>query len=381
MATKKHLYANHSLQNEKRHVTPILIPNATGFDLKMCKLTFNETNRQFGNCQYVTSRELLDFSDELFEDAYQHLGSSTLLDLLDPYFRCKFTNPKIYEALYYLNTTEYNSNSVSSEYLRAFIFNLIVLDQRTVSYLYNLLDNGDNSNVIKQLHAFLTIKLNYRNVNRNARLKLGISKNKEKVLKAFPHPFIVNLDNKLFDDDVDFLISVVKTVRSDVNVLRKILNIKNANPKIKYENIVRTAIETNLNNGKHISFSSAIYNLNSLVDMYDSMKKEFDFDQPFKMSKSIAKSTLAGYTLPERDCTITVPNAKVYKLTTAWHIAYANAVTNAYPVDYLEQSIMQKSGFYLIVKHGKYYMCETRDCIVINVRRNGKDALLDINYD
>jgi hypothetical protein len=85
-----------------------------------------------------------------------------------------------------------------------------------------------------------------------------------------------------------------------------------------------------------------------------------------------------GYTPPDNDCVIKVNNARVYKLTSSWPIAYANAITEAYPSDYLEQSIMKRSGFHLIVKHGKYYLCETRDGIAINCKRNGKEAIIDI---
>ena len=381
MSTKKHLHESSCLQEDKKYVTPILIPNECGFDVKMCVLNFNAETNKLGRCHYVSKKEVLNFSDELFVDAYQHLGSSVLLELLDPYFRCKFTNPKIYEALYFTETSGYTTTSTSADAKRAFIRNMIVLDQGAISYLYNLmLTCGNERTAIKQLHSFLTINSNYRNVKRNARLRLGISKNKEKVLKAFPQQFIVNLDNKLFDDDVDFLIEVVTTARNDTNILKKILYIKQTNPRLKYEDIVRTAINSNLNSNKNMSFSSAIYNLSSLADMYNFMVKESHFDCPFKMSTSIAHTTLEGYEPPEVDCNISVENAMVYRLTTSWYIAYANAITNAYPTDYLEQSIMKKSGFYLIVKHGKYYMCETRDSVVIGVRRNGKEALLDINY-
>ena len=382
MSTKKHLYASYCLSDDKKYVTPVLVPNDNGFCIKMCVITLDEKEQNLGKCKYVTTREIFDFSDELFDDAYQHLGHSVLLDLLDPYFRCKFTNPKIYEVLYFIENNGYNSTkSIGSDAMKAFIRNLIVLDQGCISYLYNLMSNcGDAKTAANQLHGFLTTNLNYRNVNRNSRIKLGISKNKEKVLKAFPQQFIVNLDNRLFDDDVDFLIDVIKTANSDVNILRKILYIKQSNPKLKYEDIVRTAIYTNLNNGRNLSFASSIYNLNSLADMYNFMVRESKFDQPFKMSTSIAQTTLEGYEPPEKDCEVRVPDAKVYKLTTSWYIAYANAISNAYPTDYLEQSMMKKSGFHLIVKHGKYYMCETRDCVVINVKRNGNEALLDLSY-
>ena len=366
MATKKYVFCSSSSDNADLY-SLALIPNNNSFDIKICKTNTNVQPYDHSNILVPTNVDVLDYSDELYFTLFENTYSTALLYMLDPYYRMKFKNTAIYNILYY-NVSSGYSNTPANETIRNTTRNLIVLDVNTLLYIYHLTVDGRSFDEGKKnFDLFLKDLLPYKKNGRNARVRLNISKNKEKVLKRFPIPWILKYDNRVFDDDVDFLLDVMKLVGDDRIILQK------------FQDITKKVIVSNLENEQNINFRQAIGNLSILSTSYDAFKKN-GFDKPFRMTHIMTMTELEFPDTPQPDVNFSIDNGKVYSIKNIGSLRYANALSNAMPLDYINQALTMGSTFALAVKHGKYYLCESKDGTVINIKRNAQNALINISY-
>ena len=375
MATKRLLFSS-SVTEVNELYTLCMIPNVNGPEMKICKTTL-EGESGYGDhkLQIPSSVEFLDFNDELFYNAFKQAYDRTITEVVDPFIRWKYRGTRVYEILYGQKSGN-NDKSISSDDLMRTIRNLIVCDVRTIMYLYHLAETESNELSKTVFLEFLRWPLNYKNTNRNARLKLGISKNKEKVLKDFPIAWILRYGNEVFDDDVDFLLDMLRAKRNDRNLLRYFLNAKQANPKLKYIDIARKAIITNLENKDAITFRRGMENINRLSEGYNILKKH-GFKRQFRLVPTIAMLSLDTPNKAEEP-NFTVPGGEVFPIIAVDELRYANAISNAMHGEYIEQARDRGCCFYLIHRHKKYYIAEVLDGEIINVFRNGQYVILDI---
>lgn len=377
MATKKYVFCSSVYDNTDLY-SLTLLPNGKTFDIKICKTITNVVPCEASNILKPKSVELFDYSDELYFKLFDQTYSTALLYMLDPYYRLKYANTKVYETLYF-SAANYN-NTPSAETIRNTTRNLIVLDVKTMSYIHHLTTDGVSfEDGKKSFELFIKDILPYNPDGRNARTRLGISKNKEKVLKVFPVSWLLKYDNIVFDDDVDFLLKVLENFGNSRTVLQEILDVKKVNPKITFQRIVKEAIVTNLENEQNITFKCAIANLSVLAKSYEEFAKH-GFDKPFRVTPNLGMNSLDWPNTNVQDANFSISNGRVYTIKNVSSLRYANALSKAMSLDYLNQALLMGSTFALAVKHGKYYLCESKDGMVINIKRNAQDALIDISY-
>lgn len=380
MATKQTILSSTNRRNEDIY-TLCTMPNADGKSLSIKILHFNTAVEQCfeSNILTTTGHEILDYSDELYDKVYDTVYSTALFYMLDPYYRAKFANTEIYNLLYY-QTGSYDGNSFSGGSAKHYTRNLIVLDKDAILYLYYLTKNSDFVKHKTLFESMIRQNLSYDASKKNARQRLRISKKKEKVLKQFLYPWILQYDNNVFEDDVDFLIEVVKTQGySASTILNNFLDIKKANLKLTYQQIAKCAILMNLENSTSVPFSEA---MSSYARLAKSFRQLHGYDGNFRLSRAIPIATTLDFqdhnkaTAP----TFEVENAKVYPITSEGGMRYANAISNAFSANYLNAALNAGSQFYFVVKHGKYYLGETKNGLLINLKRNGAPAYLFVNY-
>lgn len=378
MATKKYVFCSSSSDNTDLY-SLTLIPKDNSFDIKICKTNTSVKPYDRSNVLIPQNVEILDYSDELYFTLFDNTYSTALLYMLDPYYRMKFKNTEVYNMLYY-NVSSGYSNTPANETIRNTTRNLIVLDVDALLYIYHLTVDGRSfEEGKKNFDLFLKDLLPYKTNGRNARVRLNISKNKEKVLKRFPVPWILKYDNRVFDDDVDFLLDVMKLIGNDRIVLQEFLDIKSTNLHLKFQDITKKVIVSNLENEQNINFRQAIGNLSILATSYNAFKKN-GFDKPFRMTHIMTMTELDFPDTPQPDANFSIDNGKVYSIKNIGALRYANALSNAMPLDYINQALTMGSTFALAVKHGKYYLCESKDGTVINIKRNAQNALINILY-
>lgn len=377
MATKKYVFCSSVYDNADLY-SLTLLPNGKTFDIKICKTITEVTPCESSNILQPKNVELFDYSDELYFKLFDQTYSTALLYMLDPYYRLKYANTKVYETLYF-SAASYN-NTPSAETIRNTTRNLIVLDVKAISYIHHLTTDGVSfENGKKCFDLFMKDILPYNPNGRNARTRLGISKNKEKVLKRFPVSWLLKYDNIVFDDDVDFLLKVLETFGNNRTILQEILDVKKVNPKLTFQRIVKEAIVANLENEQTITFKCAIANLSVLAKSYEEFAKN-GFDKPFKLTPNMSMNCFDWPDTKVKDANFTISNGRVYTIKNVSSLRYANALSNAMPLDYLNQALLMGSTFALAVKHGKYYLCESKEGTVINIKRNAQDALIDVSY-
>ena len=378
MATKKYVFCSSSSDNTDLY-SLTLIPKDNSFDIKICKTNTSVKPYDRSNVLIPQNVEILDYSDELYFTLFDNTYSTALLYMLDPYYRMKFKNTEVYNMLYY-NVSSGYSNTPANETIRNTTRNLIVLDVDALLYIYHLTVDGRSfEEGKKNFDLFLKDLLPYKTNGRNARVRLNISKNKEKVLKRFPVPWILKYDNRVFDDDVDFLLDVMKLIGNDRIVLQEFLDIKSTNLHLTFQDITKKVIVSNLENEQNINFRQAIGNLSILATSYNAFKKN-GFDKPFRMTHIMTMTELDFPDTPQPDANFSIDNGKVYSIKNIGALRYANALSNAMPLDYINQALTMGSTFALAVKHGKYYLCESKDGTVINIKRNAQNALINILY-
>jgi hypothetical protein len=329
--------------------------------------------------------EIFDYSDDMFTEAWDYLYDASALQMVDPYLRMKLKDTPIYNLMYYY-VYGGHENSFASDAMKNIIRNLIVLDIDSLMYLYYItkpsLTIGEDDFTSHRTNFLNFLKnsyLPYYEKGRNARVRLGISKYKEQILIQYPSPSILKYPSRVFDDDISFLTAAVSTCTRPLNTLASILTIKEANPSLTYEKIIRTAIFMNLESPKVIRFEEAINNLLSLVGCRKELMKT-GFDNPLRLTTTVPISPTKFKSVEEIAPNFIVKNASVYPIQNEYALSYANALSNAYSLDYINQALAVNNQFYLIVKHGKYYLCEQKDGIVIGIKNNGKDSLVDIEY-
>lgn len=378
MATKKYLFCSSSLDNTDLY-SLVLVPNNNMFDIKICKTNTVVQLYDRSNILAPQDIELMDYSDERYFALFENTYSTALLYMLDPYYRTKFKNTEIYNMLYY-NVASGYSSTPANDTIRNTTRNLIVLDVNTLLYIYHLTVDGHSFDDGKTaFYLFLKDIIPYKKKGRNARVRLGISKNKEKVLKKFPVSWLLKYDNRVFDDDVDFLLKVMEQLNNDKTILQEFLDIKTTNNHLTFQEITKKAIVSNLENEQNINFRQAIGNLSILATSYNAFKKD-GFDKPFRMTHIMTMTGLEFPDTPQPHVNFSIDNGKVYAIKNIGALRYANALSNAMPLDYINQALTMGSTFALAVKHGKYYLCESKDGIVINIKRNAQHALIDIKY-
>lgn len=306
--------------------------------------------------------EQLELTKDLFDIIICQHSDEYVATIMDPLVRWKFRNSIIYKLLYYGDGVgPNNSGSVSSRLLWA----LYNTDVEVLEYLIYLFGGED----IK-LDTFISVcnKIGTVKKGSSPRNRLGFSKNKARVIKNCKYPELMSLPNYVFDDDVDFLLDFFNLRRT--YALLEILRIKEVNPKLKYEDIVRKAVVFTIDSqNEYVTFNSAMDTFIELLKCYKSLQ-ESGFDKPFKLCKN--HFFYEEYNADEnRSINFTVEDAKVYKLNTTNQLAYANAISEAYSKDGLAQALSRGNEFCLIVKRGKYYIAEVYDGYVINI--NGKN--------
>ena len=134
-----------------------------------------------------------------------------------------------------------------------------------------------------------------------------------------------------------------------------------------------------MENEQTITFKCAIANLSVLAKSYEEFAKN-GFDKPFKLTPNMSMNCFDWPDTKVKDANFTISNGRVYTIKNVSSLRYANALSNAMPLDYLNQALLMGSTFALAVKHGKYYLCESKEGTVINIKRNAQDALIDVSY-
>ena len=171
----------------------------------------------------------------------------------------------------------------------------------------------------------------------------------------------------------------MKLIGNDRIVLQEFLDIKSTNLHLTFQDITKKVIVSNLENEQNINFRQAIGNLSILATSYNAFKKN-GFDKPFRMTHIMTMTELDFPDTPQPDANFSIDNGKVYSIKNIGSLRYANALSNAMPLDYINQALTMGSTFALAVKHGKYYLCESKDGTVINIKRNAQNALINILY-
>ena len=353
----------------------LVVPQDDKLEVKIARMTTELRGDVIEQIAYPKGMEILPFDDELFEKAFKSLYDKSAIELLDVYFRWKYKNSLSYSCLYgYKHST---TSSVHSNHISMALRNLIVCDVGVMDYIYHLVNNDDSSELTTaKFLDFLRVKIPYNPNGKNARLRLKMSKNKERVLKKYQYPWILLYENSVFDDDIDFLFSVVQARPKSNGLLKEILNIKSANPSIKFETIARTAIVMNLESEEVVRFDEAISNLSMLASGYKAFKAN-GYDRPFVLTKHKVLSsvpTLGKLT----DIPFEIDDAKIYPISSGAELRYANALSNASTYATLDHAVDKGSVFYFIVRHGKYYLCEYNDDTVVGIYRDGQYRILDI---
>ena len=103
MATKKYVFCSSVYDNTDLY-SLTLLPNGKTFDIKICKTITDVVPCEASNILQPKSVELFDYSDELYFKLFDQTYSTALLYMLDPYYRLKYANTKVYETLYFSAT-------------------------------------------------------------------------------------------------------------------------------------------------------------------------------------------------------------------------------------------------------------------------------------
>lgn len=376
MATKKYVFCQQT--SESDYYSIVLVPKGKEFDVKICKVCTHAEPDGVTPLTVPDKYLILDYSDQAFYNAVDFLHPAALLQMLDPYFRMKLNGSKLYRCLY---RSLYSEPNYNSSLIKCVTRNMIVLDRNTLLYLHHLVDNMNDD----ARHAFYLLcqqPLPYNPLGRNARTRLGISKNKEKVLKRFPYYDILVMDNKVFEDDVDFLLSVSSAVNDTTgDIIKKILYTKKVNPKLSYQQIVKVAIMNNVDNETEtVSFKMSCSHIEAQAKYYEMFKSK-GYDRQLKLvSIAPIRITYFDKLVAAPEPTFSVPNAKIYPITCPEGLSYANALADGMPLEYLLQAVSVGSHFYLVIKHGRHYLLEEKDGFVVNAKRNATNALIEINY-
>lgn len=368
MATRRRMLhygyfnSNHKVDDGLFSLSTTIVDGAP--QLSVIKLHSRSSEGIQYNKDLITVHDLeqLPLTKELFDIIISQHSDEYVATIMDPFVRWKFRDSIVYKLLYYGEATgPNNSGSLSARILWA----LYNTDVDVLEYLIYLFGGQD----IK-IDTFISVcnRIDTVKNGKSPRKRLGFSKNKARVIKTCKYPDLMRFPNYVFDDDVDFLLEFFSMRQT--YALLEILRIKEINPKLKYEDIIRKAVVFTIDSqNEYITFNSVMDTFVELLKCYKSLK-ETGFDKPFRLCKN--HFFYEDYNADEnRSINFTVENAKVYKLNTTNQLAYANAISEAYSKDGLAQALSRGNEFCLIVKRGKYYIAEVYDGYVINI--NGKN--------
>ena len=368
-----------------------MVPKEDGIALKIIHVVFQEQEIDSETKMMVPeSVEWLDPTEELLEQALQYNGdTSTFCSEIDPYFRLKLKGSNLYKLFY---DSESGHKSIFNYYSNKdnckrwiFMRNMISLNTRELCYLYNLIHDCIEKNGEDYFDFFIgkyVIKSNEK--NRNSRKRLGFSKAKETVIKHFGYSFLLCYPNKMFDDDIGFLFDVMDQISSKdfkPNILLGVLNIKQANSRLKYEDIFRKAAKCYCENN-FTYLRDAIDNLHAQAIAYNSLVKDgLDrYKHPFVMSNKRLKDVNCEYRGAEYNTPFEIEGWDIVPIKSTLALGYVNLLANAVPEYYLTQATQQGSDFFAGFKGKKTVLIEYKDGCVQSVRRNYRDEILPVNY-
>lgn len=380
MGTRKYiLCSNNQKSDDTYSLTTVPTSDGKGLDIKILRVINEVQPCGTSTLNVAKGYELLDFTPELYDTLYENTYDTALLYMADPYVRLKLANTEMYEAVYYQSGTY--SSSLDSRSTRNYAKNLLMLDVDVLMYLYYVAKQSKADGASELFNAMLAWDIPYYPNKTNARQRLGISKNKEKVFKQHPCPWILHYDNRVFDDDIDFLFKLIAVVNNSRTNLKSILDIKAVNLKLSYQQIARNAIDINLESESLIQFGEALNHMVNHTKAYKAFQEE-GLDRAMKLSKELYPSTSLDWEESNKAPTPTfkIDGAKTYAIRRVSGITYANSIAKAMPRDYIQTALSSGSHFYMIVRHGKEYLCEVKDGVVINIKRNGRNALLNVKY-
>ena len=377
MATRRRIFdygyfnSNHKLNDGLFSLTTTVEDGE--LKLSVIKLhTHNYEHVEF-NKEPITAyqTEQLQLTKELFDLIVNQHGEDMVAASMDAFMRWKFRDSIVYKLLYYAESTNYRSGT---SYVKDLLWVLYDTDVDVLEYLVYLF-GGEELKMDLFLSACLKAPVGKNGCS--PRHRLGFSKNKARVIKACRFPEVMSLPNYVFDDDIDFLLEFFE-IRHTYALL-SILQIKEANPKLKYEDIIRRATIFTIDaQNEWISFSSAIDSFKELLKCYNIFKAN-GFDCPFKL----CKSSLIGVNYSaegEANAKFIVEGARSYRITKSEELVYANAISEAFSKDALIQVLARGNDFYLIVKKGRYYIAEVHDGYIININSKYDASSLQIVY-
>lgn len=393
MSTNSSIGSKSRLDQEKYDI--ILSPNPDGsIGLKVTHMVYAERENENGErVLYPIQMQWLEPTEEALARALQQNALSySLCDDLDPYFRWKLKDSKLYDFFYNSNSThkslyEAYGGRLDREGIKKWIFllNMIRLSTKELSYLHNLVKptaNAKNEDYFDYFIGKYIIRSNGK--NRNSRIRLGFSKKKETIIKKYGYTFLVGAANQLFDDDLDFLCEILDQLSCDEHrqdALYKILGIKKMNPNLKYEDIIRRAAKHCLEN-KTTYLRISISNLYDQSLMYGKLVRD-GLDQnkhPMMLSNKMLACEDSPYRGPEGEVPFAINGWDIVPIKSMSVLNYVNLLANAAPKYYLTQTTNEHSDYYAGFRKKKVVLIECKDGFVQNIRRNFRDVLLTVEY-
>ena len=368
-----------------------MVPKETGVDLKIVHMIYEEKQIDADTKMMVPVKlEWLDPTEEILQQALQYNGdTSAFCSEIDPYFRLKLNNSKLYK-LFYESTSGHKSifgSYYNKNDCRRWIFmrNMIALNTRELCYLYNLIHDCIEKNGEDYFDYFIgkhIIKSNGK--NRNSRKRLGFSKSKEAVIRHFGYSFLLCYPNEVFDDDIQFLFDVIDQLSSKdfkPNVLIGVLDIKKANPHLKFEDIFRRAAKCYCDNN-FIYIRDAVDNLHAQSIAYSKLVKDGlnRKKHAFIMSNKALHCYDEMYKGPEYEAPFNIDGWDIVPIKSGLALGYVNLIANASPQYYLDQALQQGAHFFAGFKNKKVVLIEYKDGCIQSARRNYRDEILSISY-
>ena len=331
--------------------------------------------------------ETLDVTPELLEKI--DITNENFFKNFDQFFRFKFIKSRrAYDAIYGENGFGSQSSSYSSfktdKQLRNFVCNMLFLDVACISYLIGCVQiscrKGDVAKRLSNLFASDVIVMHKK--NGHVRKKLSISKNKEQIFKYYPYNFILQCENRIFDDDCSFLIDVLSLFKDDSDkkiILSAICNIKNCNVNLKFADIVASALKRLLYNNDS-DLVSIFEEFEEQCIAYKSMQ-EIGYTGTFRLEtkKKMTTDTLSVYdskTNPAIDIVVDGYQTVYLPTTKSLPTVYALMLSQAYSSDYIKGSQRDGASYYLITNGRNHMMAESKNGHVTSIRQNNKEQIV-----
>lgn len=198
------------------------------------------------------------------------------------------------------------------------------------------------------------------------RRRFGISKNKFLALTKFATAQTASLPNRCFDDDIELLLNCGSRDASLVMLC------KEANPRLKYADILRKILE------QRILTSKQGDSLSGFVQMHKDIVARTGIDFPFTLPQTREFSAYYSMQRGMQKSDLMLDGYVAVSIDSTSAMNYALAITDAFSVREMEIALLGSSRFYLAVnkKPKEMFMIEERCGTMIRMRRNRRDVIL-----